>query len=210
MRQVSAGVGAVVVGAGLVVMAAGPAHSANVGSVTWTPSGGLSSTLVVGSLNDTFTFSNNDSGSSTVYLINDTGSVSVGGTSCTQQTPGQSLCDFNTGLNPSRTVTITGYGQVGVWYQALRQGYITLSSQGGSETQSSSSTSPAPSSIVQQFAKPTAGSCDAAQPAGLDWSGVANGGWSESWAQWVNGGSGGAVCTRMLVYSSGLSSWSLG
>ena len=83
---------------------------------------------------------------------------------------------------------------------------------GSSSNPSSSgtSTSTAPSSIVQQFVKPASGTCDAAQPVGVDWSGVASGGWSESWAQWANGGSGGPVCTRSLVYSLGSGSWGLG
>ena len=64
--------------------------------------------------------------------------------------------------------------------------------------------------ILQQFGRPVTGTCDAAQPPGLNWSGVASGGWTESWAQWVNGGGGGAVCTRMLVYSTAQGRWIIG
>lgn len=76
-----------------------------------------------------------------------------------------------------------------------------------SPSSSDSSSTPAPLPIVQQFAKPASGTCDSVQPAGLDWAGVASGGWGESWAQWVNEGSGGAVCTRTLVYSGAQARW---
>jgi hypothetical protein len=76
---------------------------------------------------------------------------------------------------------------------------------GGGGAGSSSSSVPAP--ITQQFGMPASGSCDAAQPSGLDWAGVSSGGWANSWAQWMNSGNGGAVCTRTLVYSTTQSRW---
>ena len=75
---------------------------------------------------------------------------------------------------------------------------------GSSNSSSTSAGNSGPASVLQQFAKPTTGTCDAAQPTGLNWSGVASGGWSESWAQWANGGRGGSVCTRSLEY---VNSW---
>ena len=80
------------------------------------------------------------------------------------------------------------------------------SSSGGSSAGNSS----APAPIVQQFGMPATGTCDAAQPEGLDWSGVSSGGWGVSWAQWMHGGNGGAVCTRTLVYSAVQSKWIVG
>jgi hypothetical protein len=59
----------------------------------------------------------------------------------------------------------------------------------------------APAPHVQQFRKLAAGTCDAEAPKDLDWAGVAGGGWGESWAQWMNDGMGGEVCTRTLPYS---------
>ena len=64
-----------------------------------------------------------------------------------------------------------------------------------------------PAPVQQQFGKPAAGTCDAAAPATLNWSSVASGGWSESWAQWMNGGNGGAVCARTLAYCTSLGKW---
>ena len=81
------------------------------------------------------------------------------------------------------------------------------SSSGGS---SSAAQSVGPAPIVQQFGMPATGTCDAAQPEGLDWSGVARGGWGVSWAQWMHGGNGGAVCTRTLVYSTAQAKWIVG
>ncbi len=79
---------------------------------------------------------------------------------------------------------------------------------GGASSGSTSSSSPAP--IFQQFGIPATGSCAAAAPESLNWSGVASGGWSESWAQWMNGGNGGAVCSRSLVYSAAQGRWTTG
>ena len=90
--------------------------------------------------------------------------------------------------------------------ELLATGVYTISSGGGSSS-SSSSTSSAPDPIVQQFGRPVSGTCDAAAPESLNWAGVASGGWGESWAQWANGGVGGAVCTRTLIYSESRVSW---
>jgi hypothetical protein len=61
--------------------------------------------------------------------------------------------------------------------------------------------------ILQQFGMPASNTCDASAPVALNWGGAGSGGWSNSWAEWVNGGSGGAVCTRTLVYSKALGHW---
>lgn len=67
-----------------------------------------------------------------------------------------------------------------------------------------------PAPTLQQFGKPASSTCDAAQPEGLNWGGAPTGGWSTSWAQWLNNGTGGAVCTRTLVYSSTRTAWVVG
>jgi hypothetical protein len=67
-----------------------------------------------------------------------------------------------------------------------------------------------PDPVIQQFGSPVDSSCDAAAPDALNWSGVSGGGWSRSWAQWMNDGIGGAVCTRTLVYSTAASRWVIG
>lgn len=64
---------------------------------------------------------------------------------------------------------------------------------------------PPPPPVMQQFGKPASGTCDAAAPTTLNWSGVASGGWGESWGRWE--GYEGPVCTRTLVYSTAQSKW---
>jgi hypothetical protein len=44
------------------------------------------------------------------------------------------------------------------------------------------------------------GSCDIVDTQ-HNWSGVPSGGWTRSWAEWPNGGTGGDVCTRTLRYT---------
>jgi hypothetical protein len=69
---------------------------------------------------------------------------------------------------------------------------------------------PTPPPVMQQFGMPVSGTCEAAAPIVLNWGGAGSGGWGNSWAQWMNGGSGGAVCTRTLVYSDALGRWIVG
>jgi len=60
---------------------------------------------------------------------------------------------------------------------------------------------------LQQVGVPATGSCaDVPHDAG-HLTGFPYGGWSKSWAQWINGGRGGAVCTREIYYDYGLESW---
>lgn len=82
---------------------------------------------------------------------------------------------------------------------------MVVGSGGGGGSSSNSSSAPAP--VIQQFGMPATGTCDDAQPEGLNLAGVPSGGWGESWAQWMNGGIGGAVCTRTLNYSTVQSKW---
>lgn len=74
----------------------------------------------------------------------------------------------------------------------------------------SAESSVAPDPVLQQFGRPTSGTCATAAPESLNWSGVPSGGWGESWAQWMNSGKGGAVCSRTLIYSDNLGSWTFG
>ena len=85
---------------------------------------------------------------------------------------------------------------------------VTMNFTGGLPSSTASLHGPTP--IIQQYGKQASGSCDAIAPESLNWSGVASGGWSESWALWMNGGTGGGVCTRMLVYDLSQAKWVLG
>jgi hypothetical protein len=66
-----------------------------------------------------------------------------------------------------------------------------------------------PAAHIQQFGLPDGQTCQEAAPEELNWSGVAPGGWGQSWAQWMNDGLGGDVCTRMLVMDTATSQWTL-
>jgi hypothetical protein len=66
-----------------------------------------------------------------------------------------------------------------------------------------------PSPVIQAFGKPAAGTCDDAAPKGLNWAGAPSGGWTESWARWMNDGQGGGVCTRTLSFTTGTGRWTV-
>ena len=78
-------------------------------------------------------------------------------------------------------------------------GGLSISSSGG-ETQFG------PADEIQQIGQPAAGCENVSLPL-LDWAGVSSGGWAPSWAEWVNGGRGGPVCTRTLAYSTSRNAW---
>lgn len=118
------------------------------------------------------------------------------------------------GSGMTTTALPAGTYRVNLYHQGtsrqLATGVYTISSGGGSGGSSSSTAeveNPRPADVLQQFGKPLSGTCDAAAPASLNWAGVASGGWGESWAQWANGGRGGAVCTRTLTYSESRAAW---
>ena len=85
--------------------------------------------------------------------------------------------------------------------------FATYVSTPSSSSSSVPATGPAP--VLQQIGKPAIGTCDEAQAEGHNLAGVSSGGWAVSWAQWVNNGNGGAVCTRTLVYSTAQSKWAV-
>jgi len=85
--------------------------------------------------------------------------------------------------------------------------FATYVSTPSSSSSSVPATGPAP--VLQQIGKPAIGTCDEAQAEGHNLAGVSSGGWAVSWAQWMNNGNGGAVCTRTLVYSTAQSKWAV-
>jgi hypothetical protein len=136
--------------------------------------------------------------------------LSNGGTSCSTS---NTVCQLTTGgaaltldVDPATPANTTVFLQ---FNSNSTNGRIVLNSSGGSGGSGASSGS-APAPIFQEFGKPGSGTCDAAQPEGLNWANVSSGGWGQSWSHWMNGGLGGAVCTRTLVYSSSLSKWIVG
>jgi hypothetical protein len=60
---------------------------------------------------------------------------------------------------------------------------------------------PLPADVLQHVGLPKSGSCADVDDSKLNWAGVKSGGWTASWAQWANNGSGGAICGRTLRYA---------
>ncbi len=139
----------VLVGAGALV-GAPSASAASAGTVTVSYASfvyTVSPTALTGSAGDTFTLANtltsgNNSASYFVALENGTGSVTMGGQSCTDRTSYCQVLDLFAGT-ASGTATITGTGTVAVWrnyngsYTQL--GTLTIGSGGGSSSGASDS-----------------------------------------------------------------------
>lgn len=173
--------------------------------VTLTGSG-VSPSAVAATTGTQFLFQN--SSGVRVVLINGTGQVSAGATSCaTASGP----CSVSNGTTSGFTVNAEGSVQV-FNYTAGQQGsllatfYVNASGTDPSAGGGGVTSGPAP--IVQQFGRPASGTCEAAASSALNWGGAQSGGWSESWAEWMNGGLGGAVCTRSLTFRSTTGTWS--
>jgi len=161
--------------------------------ITATPDGigfTLSSAALVANTGDTFTLVNASGHLMDVFDV--FGSVSANGTPC----PSTAKCAVPDGT--SQVFVITEVGSIA----AERRGIagtsvvITMSQRGPAP----------PPDLLQQVGRPAAGCASFSDPS-LNWAGVEAGGWSESWAMWVNGGSGGPVCTRTLSFSVNLNRW---
>ena len=175
-----------------------PAQAANLGIVTFTGS----SIVIEADLADYFQLDNatlND-----VRLVNVTANALSNATAaCT----GAPRCQIAAGTGLTG-ISVGAYGTVNIVNQVGGAILATLTIV--RPTTDSSDSGQVPPPVVQQFGKPASGTCDAAAPVTLNWGGAGSGGWGESWAQWVNGGKGGAVCTRTLVYSNNLGAWTVG
>ena len=179
--------------------------STNLGTVTWNGAA-LTNGNLTGTAGDLFNFAN--SSGATVYIVNGTGVAQKGGVTCTVTPPAAPLCD----RLPSQQglIDIVSLGTLRVTNAAnTTLATITITATSGSGA-AASAVEAAPNPIVQQFGKPASGACEAAAPITLNWGGAGSGGWGDSWAQWPNGGLGGPVCTRMLVYSSSRGAWTVG
>jgi hypothetical protein len=68
-------------------------------------------------------------------------------------------------------------------------------------------TGSAPPDIVQQFAADETTPCISVPDSIELFNAPRSGGWSKSWAQWPNDGSGGFVCTRAVGYRPSIQGW---
>jgi len=195
-----------VVAVGLVASAL-PAHAAN---YTPTCSSG-SETSISLAPGATVTFDTNGGNCDTLEWVpgdpnagyNGGGTVQYGLTGTETTEPGRPR--VNVLISNGDTVTFTAPSSGGSYLffsdnnvSANKYFILSTGTGGGGSSSSSGSTGPAP--VPQQFGLPASGTCDEAAPADLNWAGVPSGGWGISWAQWMNDGNGGAVCTRTLSY----------
>jgi len=99
----------------------------------------------------------------------------------------------------------------GTGFVSKREFDVKYSSGGGGGGQSGSSDSggSAPASEIQQFGLPASGNCEDGVTEAMNWSGIGMDGWGVSWAQWMNAGAGGAVCTRTVVYDTSTAKWTV-
>jgi hypothetical protein len=185
------------------------ANDATVGTSSWT----LVGTLVQASSQST----------GSQYTVSYSGSVAlspgtywIGARGTSSGTPSQSICLTDAGgvQSPWSIDKVT----TPRWYYTASSGasydsgtglsqYVPFISLSGNES-GASGAGAVPSPVMQQFGKPGAGSCDENASAHLNWSGVASGNWTQSWAMWPNGGTGGPVCNRVLWYDANASRWS--
>jgi hypothetical protein len=184
------------------------ANDATVGTSSWT----LVGTLVQASYTTGTQYTVSYSGS--VVLAPGTYWIGARGTS--SGTPSQDICITDSGgvQSPWSIDKVTAPW----WYYTASSGasydsgtglsqYVPFISLTGGQSGSSGGGA-VPSPVMQQFGKPGAGSCDENASAHLNWSGVAAGNWTQSWAMWPNGGTGGPVCNRVLWYDANASRWS--
>lgn len=129
--------------------------------------------------------------------------LSNGGTPCSTS---NTTCQLTSGASLTLTVDPSTPTNTMAWvrYSTSNVTGIRLNFSGSSGSSSSANT-PAP--VLQQFGRPADRSCIDAAPTALNWANVSSGGWGESWSPWMNGGAGGFVCTRTLIYSTIQAAW---
>jgi len=178
----------------IVITAIGPQSLVSTDCQRWA-SNGSTEESVSGYIGETFTvtFPN---------LLVGAGSVGVNSAPCTgwlfSSTPdAMSPSSGSISTQDPTTFTITGPGTL-----TLTMVGVTLIQTPLALTISVSVTSgDAPPDVMQQVGAPTTGTCATFIDSTLNWAGAPDGGWGTSWAQWVNQGRGGAVCTRSLFWT---------
>lgn len=126
------------------------------------------------------------------------GAGAAGGSTASASLSGQPATTFAAATNGATgsTSTIGGNGSVVI---------TTLDIA----APSSSAARVLPADVIQQVGAPGSNTCESVSRSDLDWAGVASGGWGLTWAKWVNGGLGGAVCARTLYYDGSLDLWGI-
>jgi hypothetical protein len=107
------------------------------------------------------------------------------------------------------TFTMVASGSFHLNYNAGRANRSTITVVALPAPVSAPAQGSTPAPLIQQFGNAATDTCAASAPESLNWSGVASGGWGVSWAEWMNGGAGGFVCTRTLAYGAAQATWAV-
>ncbi len=134
-----------------------------------------------------------------------------GGFTCNTNTNRTNYCEIPAGTSKTFTILPNAVAGTVQFNDSASMFAITISTMTVTYQQTivSQATEPAPVPILQQVGRPVSGSCEDLVTEELHLAGVASGGWGESWAQWMNDGTGGFVCSRTLVYSNNANAWSI-
>jgi len=178
----------------IVITAIGPHSLVSMNCQTW-DSNGSADESVSGHIGESFTvtFPN---------LLVGAGSIGPSSAPCTgwsfSSTPGaMSPSSGSISTREPTTFTITGPGTI-----TLTMVGVNLIQTPLALTISVSVTAgDAPPDVMQQVGAPSNGTCATFIDSKLNWAGAPDGGWGMSWAQWVNDGHGGPVCTRSLYWT---------
>ena len=169
------------------------------------PASAAVQTVNVGCTGSTLTFTPS---SSLTIAATDTIQISIGPFPSVTTTLTGATGPSTIGTNSSADFSPTGASGSIAMSNGSCTGTLTFTTGGGGSSSDTSNSTP--QLVLQQFGKPATGTCDAAATEMLNIGGAESGGWSESWAEWMNGGLGGAVCTRTLDYSNALGHWVVG
>ena len=180
------------------------------GSVTFSPTGNIGDSLNASSVLFVIDSPQFQLGNDGVFIESTALSLQQNGDPCQRQTEN---CTIGNAAELLLYVLPDASGEPVKVYSPPNGEYGALISSDGlfdisysQETNSTTSDS-GPDPVMQQFPIPETGTCNEAQPAGLNWGGASSGGWGESWARWVNEGQGGTVCTRTLAYNNSTATW---
>ncbi len=149
---------------------------------------GQTEITVTGNPGDTFVFVNNQCGAATVLMA---GNVVTGAKAIANG--GRATYTLLSTPGTGTMLVQTPFGDLGV--------NIVVTT--------APVTTPAPEfhDAIQQVGVPASGDCADVRPSVGHYPGFPFGGWSKSWAYWINDGKGGPVCTREIYYDTGLGEW---
>ena len=153
--------------------------------------------VVTGAVGDTFTATKGTSGSGCYFYP-----YTISGISGIVTTGDSSVSSAGT------VFTIVGSGTFSIARNPMRTPQNLTITVVATAPAASAGPVATPEDVFQSVPLGSVSSCASVTRPDLDWSGVASGNWTQSWAMWSNGGTGGSVCNRVLWFDSNSSRWS--